>query len=144
MSRLKVAVWWFQGHGPKIEFRVIWFFTSRIEFSLLKVVDFRLWVRSKLLQTSVSVDQGNWMNDFEIGAQVGQGAFGKVFKARRISTNQQLAVKVKNVTGRSESQLFFRLLPANHQKESILHYLSCGHCQNWQIIRIYSSFPRPI
>ena len=35
------------------------------------------------------------MNDFEIGAQVGQGAFGKVFKARRISTNQQLAVKVK-------------------------------------------------
>ena len=35
------------------------------------------------------------MNDFEIGAQVGQGAFGKVFKARRISTNQQVAVKVR-------------------------------------------------
>jgi len=34
------------------------------------------------------------MNDFEIGAQVGQGAFGKVFKARRISTNQLVAVKI--------------------------------------------------
>ena len=36
------------------------------------------------------------MNDFEIGAQVGQGAFGKVFKARRISTNQLVAVKVSH------------------------------------------------
>jgi len=34
------------------------------------------------------------MNDFEIGAQVGQGAFGKVFKARRVSTNQLVAVKI--------------------------------------------------
>jgi len=34
------------------------------------------------------------MNDFEIGAQVGQGAFGRVFKARRVSTNQQVAVKI--------------------------------------------------
>ena len=35
-----------------------------------------------------------WMNDFELGPQVGQGAFGKVFKARKISTNQEVAIKV--------------------------------------------------
>lgn len=34
------------------------------------------------------------MNDFELGPQVGQGAFGKVFKARRISTNQEIAIKI--------------------------------------------------
>ena len=37
-----------------------------------------------------------WMNDFELGPLVGQGAFGKVFKARKISTNQEVAIKVKN------------------------------------------------
>ena len=36
------------------------------------------------------------MNDFELGPLVGQGAFGKVFKARKISTNQEVAIKVKN------------------------------------------------
>ena len=35
-----------------------------------------------------------WMNDFELGPLVGQGAFGKVFKARKISTNQEVAIKV--------------------------------------------------
>ena len=35
------------------------------------------------------------MNDFELGPQVGQGAFGKVFKARKISTNKEVAVKVR-------------------------------------------------
>jgi len=34
------------------------------------------------------------MNDFELGPLVGQGAFGKVFKARKISTNQEVAIKV--------------------------------------------------
>lgn len=34
------------------------------------------------------------MNDFELGPQVGQGAFGKVFKARKISTNKEVAVKI--------------------------------------------------
>jgi len=34
------------------------------------------------------------MNDFELGPLVGQGAFGKVFKARKISTNQEVAIKI--------------------------------------------------
>jgi len=34
------------------------------------------------------------MNDFELGPQVGQGAFGKVFKARKISNDTEHAIKI--------------------------------------------------
>ena len=60
----------------------------------------------KLKNPAIKHPTQNWMNDFEIGAQVGQGAFGKVFKARRISTNQLVAVKVS----RNQSESFKILL----------------------------------
>ena len=34
------------------------------------------------------------MNDFDLLEQIGQGAFGRVFKAKRKSTNEMFAAKV--------------------------------------------------
>ena len=50
------------------------------------------------------------MNDFELGPLVGQGAFGKVFKARKISTNQEVAIKVNTESSNPSPKHFFQIV----------------------------------
>ncbi len=68
--------------------------------------------------------RNNWENDYKLGERIGKGAYGSVYKGKRLSDNQDVAIKIITIHGKS--QMLWNLVV---DEISFLMNISCKKSQ---------------